>query len=96
MPKIGAYTLEFPKDAEAIVQGEVERLMREYRRKAEKDESDPEMAGRTVRAALAAGWVSVEPVVKAEDVASLRPGVVAEMARQINAYYARALVVPKA
>lgn len=92
-PKFG--TVRLARNAEELRQRDVEAFMRAFRDLPD-DKSDPEYAGRVVRAAVTAQWIE-QPVLTVEIVDDLPPAQVTWLARQINTVYAEAMRVdPKA
>jgi len=83
------------KDAEELTQGDVDRFMAEFNAQAQGN-SIPEDNGKTVRAALKAGWITeiTEEPRTPESVDTWKPARVRWYAMQIDRVYVKARTIP--
>ena len=81
-------------EAETLRQRDVEKYMAAFR-DTKLGDSLPEYHGRTLRAALKAGWVQeIEPNIGEADVADLHPAKVKWFAEKIDRLYTEATTIP--
>jgi len=81
-------------EAETLKQRDVERYMAAFRA-SKLGDSLPEYYGKTLRAALTAGWVkAIEPQMSVDDVAAQKPAVVRWFAQHVNDLYVEVTTIP--
>jgi hypothetical protein len=85
--------LKLKFNADELRQGDLEAFMAAYASFKHLGTTLPEDNGKTLRAAIKAGWIE-EPKMALDDVAAMRPVTVRWYAEQIDSVYTKARTIP--